>query len=152
MIDKCKYCDFKNVYTCNECEPSYFLVNFWGSEKGKSYQDCWKKGNLMMAIAALLYCPCIYASCMYCLYKKAQNIIMAPPVSGGVEVKKKIKPQGAPQQDDVNLQGTGAPPQPTVNVGGGGQPQQPNAPINIGQPNQNQGYNPPGAPINIGNP
>ena len=42
MIDKCKECDFKNVYTCNECEGGHYLVSFFGTEKNKVYHACWQ--------------------------------------------------------------------------------------------------------------
>ena len=130
MVDKCKFCDFKNVYTCNECEGSYYLVTFYGTEKGKNYHACWKKMWLYFAIWCLLYCPCLYGLCCYALYRKAQTVIMGPTVSGGVEVQKNIEAPVQAKQNSVNFTEAQTTNQPTVNVQSG--QQQPTAPINIG--------------------
>jgi hypothetical protein len=88
MIDQCKNCDFINVYTCNECEGGYFLMTFYGDEKAKNYQACWKKIWLFLLLACLLYCPCLYCLCCYLLYRKANRVIKGPDVGGGVEIQK----------------------------------------------------------------
>lgn len=131
MVDKCKYCDFKNVYTCNECEGSYYLVTFYGTEKGKNYHACWKKMWLYLALWCLLYCPCLYGLCCYALYRKAQTVINAGPVSGGVEIQKKVEVPAQAKNNLVNVQPTNSAQLPVVNVQNNSQ--YPPAPINMGQ-------------------
>jgi hypothetical protein len=122
MIDECKDCDFINVYTCNECEPGFFLMTFYGTEKGKNYHACWKRMWLYLALLSLLYCPCLYCLCCYMLYKKANRVIRGPDVGGGVEVQKKA-PSSGDAAPNVNYNGVPNAPQataPNINMAGGG--------------------------------
>jgi len=113
MIDMCKRCDFSNVYTCNECRSGYYLRHYFGTEKGREYQDCWKKSKLMMALFGLLLLPCLYGLCCYCLYKMAVNKIKAPPTGGGVNFKNnQIYGEDKPHFK------VGAPHHPTPSTGG----------------------------------
>lgn len=133
MIDQCKDCDFKNVYTCNACNGGYYLVSFFGTEKSKTYHSCWKTFYLILGILSLLICPCLYALCAYLLYKNSQKIIWGKPAAPAVEIIKK-------QQTPDN-------PQNQVNI----QPSQMTTPQNIDLYVGNNVANPPQTNINVGN-
>lgn len=105
MVDQCQDCDFTNVYTCNNCEPSYYLVTFYGTEKGKSYQNCWRSMWLYLALASLLYCPCLYCLCCYLLYRRANKVIRGLDIDGGTELKKKASSSGGNSNPNVNYNG-----------------------------------------------
>lgn len=160
MVDMCKDCDFTNVYTCNSCEPGYYLVSFDGTEKGKSYQNCWNRSWLYLALASLLYCPCLYCLCCYLLYRRANKIIRGPDVDGGTEFRGKAHSSGGNNAPNVNYNGVpnNASPQ-NINIGNQGPGGAPNVNMNSGYPNspnvnvQPQGYNAsPGQNIPLSSP
>lgn len=101
MIDQCKDCDFKNVYTCNQCEPGYYIRNYYGDEKGKRYQDCWSKNKLAWLLLLLTLLPCCYLGCCYALYRYAQTHIKVKDPTPNVKYQNRTKVEEPQQRDPV---------------------------------------------------
>lgn len=101
MIDQCKDCDFKNVYTCNQCEPGYYIRNYYGDEKGKRYQDCWSKNKLAWLLLTLTMLPCCYLGCCYALYRYAQTHIKVKDPTPNIKYENKTQIEEPSQQQPV---------------------------------------------------
>lgn len=92
-------------------------MTFYGDEKAKNYQACWKKIWLFLLLACLLYCPCLYCLCCYLLYRKANRVIKGPDVGGGVEIQKNGGQRGGQSQGpDLDFSGQGRNQNPNFNV------------------------------------
>lgn len=130
MIDQCKDCHYTNVYTCNTCEPGYYLRNYYGEEKGRTYQDCWSKAKLLWGLLLLTLLPCCYCGCCYALYKYGMTKIKVKDNTPDVEYQDKRKMDKS--NDDVVVNKS---PQYSVQ----------NQPINIESENKNPNVIP--API-----
>jgi hypothetical protein len=75
MIDQCKDCDYSDVYTCNMCEGGYYLVNFYGSEKRSTYQDCWSSMKLAWTLFSLILSAILLCCCCYTFYRLGSTVM-----------------------------------------------------------------------------
>lgn len=69
MISQCQDCDFINVYTCNQCNPGFYLQNYYSEEKARRYQACLSKVKVAWSMLGLLLLAIMQCLCVYYCYK-----------------------------------------------------------------------------------
>lgn len=74
QVDQCKVCANSTTSLCSKCEEGFYLKTFYSSEKQSSYNDCWSKNKLFIAIGSLILGSLLFCCLIWMAYKKGLKV------------------------------------------------------------------------------